>query len=1054
MKCSMARLATYCFALLCCTALARAQTPTQDVQIWFPPEQAEKPIALQELTIHSQIHGWIASTRIEMRFHNPNARVLEGELVLPLRPEQVVAGYALDIGGTLREGVVVPKETARVAFEEITRRGIDPGLAELTRGNVFRTRIYPLPAGGTRHIAVTIEQPLKRVGDTLQYRFPVPYTNKLASYRVKVEVDPKLSAADTLVLESRQIAERNVRNAKPEALLSLDVPIKTLPAAVQFAESAGATTAAQRATLVPLAAPEFASVTVNKPKIIAVYFDASRSALKRDLARERALLKHLFAHLQTVDVRLVIFRDRTEAVREFKIRSGDETELLSVLQQTPLDGATSFERVPFSQPADVSIVFTDADASYEPYQIQRAAMVSPGFVIALATDTPSKLGLARLQHFLSANVVNLAPSSSIAQLENLLKPHLRVSASAPSGACSGMPAIAPVRDRQSHLAWRCLPGTTISVHWQLGNQRRTDVIKTPDTAFDNDQTPASLQRVWAASYIDTMEREGNSLGALELATRYGVVTEQTSLLVLETFEDYVRYQVRPPEPQWQAEFDQRMAQLQQRVAKPDYQTLIAQWQAFKSWHAQPHESLKTLAQDYAKANAARIAGKSALRKRAEALIKRIAGTDASDEKGLQMLVRASHQLKKDWLASLSEAQRQSYLADFDKAKGLANDEDGVALDEPAQELGALQARAEPAPVEASAPIPPVAATMAADVALAAPAAAAPKPAEVAGPSSGSALDQSNEILGGTVQLQAYRADASYLTQLRGSKSPYLDYLKLAEQNSSFGFYLDCARFFWEEQKDQMLAIRVLSNLAELQIEDTTAVRMLAHQLKQWQRWNEALAMFELARSQREEEPQGWRDLALTLAVAPKQDRGNPKLALEYLWKVASEDYPRFDAIRLTALHEFNHWLARTPATERPDLEQLGVPAALIAEVPLGLRVVLGWNLDNVDMDLWVRDPLGEWAYYSQPQTRSGGQMSDDFTQGYGPESFTIARAIPGTYTVFVHYYADHQQKLPVPSVVYLDLYSPYHGNATTLQSTMRQLKAGEEQHLIGEFVVP
>ena len=143
------------------------------------------------------------------------------------------------------------------------------------------------------------------------------------------------------------------------------------------------------------------------------------------------------------------------------------------------------------------------------------------------------------------------------------------------------------------------------------------------------------------------------------------------------------------------------------------------------------------------------------------------------------------------------------------------------------------------------------------------------------------------------------------------------------------------------------------------VEDTTAVRMLAHQLKQWQRWNEALSMFDLARSQREEEPQGWRDMALILAVAPEAERGNRALALQYLWKVANTDYPRFHSIRLTALHEFNHWLARTALSKRPDLKQMGVPAALIADVPLGLRVVLGWNLDNVDMDLWVRDPLGE-----------------------------------------------------------------------------------------------
>lgn len=1052
MKSSMStRLASYLLLLLG-SALAHAQTATQDVQIWFPPEAGEKPIELQEMVIHSQIQGWIASTRIELRFHNPNARVLEGELVLPLRPEQLLAGYALDIDGKLREGVVVPKQTARVAFEEITRRGVDPGLAELTRGNVFRTRVYPLPAGGTRQIALTIEQPLKRVGNVLQYRFPVPYANKLANYRVKIEVDPTLADRNTLVLENRQVAERNLRNAKPEAMLSLDVPIKSVAPLVAFKDD-NSEISAQLAVLAPLSAPEFQPTVRPKPKVIALYFDASRSAHKRDLARERAMLARLFETLQSVDVQLVVFRDNSEPMREFKIRGGDASVLLATLNDLALDGATSFERVSFSQPADLSIIFTDGDGNYEPYQVIRTRMIRPGMVIALSTDTPSKKGLARLQHDLSANVVQLAPESSAAELDNLLHPRLIVNATAPSGQCSGMPAIGPIVDGSSHLAWRCAPGTTITLNWQVGTQRHSERIVLP-AADKAARAPTSLQRIWASNYIDAMERADDGQGALELATRFGVVTEQTSLLVLETLEDYVRYQVRPPELEWQAEFDARMAAVQ-RETQPDLAGLISEWQSFKSWHEQPHTPLKTLAQDYASRNARRIdrSYHPALAKRAAALNKQIAATAEGDEKGLQTLLRAAHQLKHDWLASLSEAQRNAYMDDYDKAKGLDSETDSdVGLSGSASE----SPRRQMAPVPEAMPAPaPMLAAEAETLDVAASAAPAAKPAEMAAPVTELADDVAGkQITGGSVQLQAYRADTGYLSALRASKTPYQDYLKLAEQDSSFGFFLDCARFFWEEQNDQALAIRVLSNLAELQVEDTTAVRMLAHQLKQWQRWNEALAMFDLARSQREEEPQGWRDMALTLALAPEQDRGNRALALAYLWKIASHPYPRFHAIRLTALHEFNHWLARTPAAKRPDLKQMGVPAELIGDVPLGLRVVLGWNLDNVDMDLWVRDPLGEWAYYSQPQSLSGGQMSDDFTQGYGPETFTIARALPGTYSVFVHYYADHQQKLSVPSVVYLDLYSPYHGQDTQVQSTMRSLKAGEEQHFIGEFVVP
>jgi uncharacterized protein YfaP (DUF2135 family) len=59
-------------------------------------------------------------------------------------------------------------------------------------------------------------------------------------------------------------------------------------------------------------------------------------------------------------------------------------------------------------------------------------------------------------------------------------------------------------------------------------------------------------------------------------------------------------------------------------------------------------------------------------------------------------------------------------------------------------------------------------------------------------------------------------------------------------------------------------------------------------------------------------------------------------------------------------------------------------------MPLDLRVVLSWDADNSDMDLWVTDPNGERAYYGNRLTYQGGRMSQDFTGGYGPSSSRCA----------------------------------------------------------------
>ena len=69
-----------------------------------------------------------------------------------------------------------------------------------------------------------------------------------------------------------------------------------------------------------------------------------------------------------------------------------------------------------------------------------------------------------------------------------------------------------------------------------------------------------------------------------------------------------------------------------------------------------------------------------------------------------------------------------------------------------------------------------------------------------------------------------------------------------------------------------------------------------------------------------------------------------------------------------------------------------------------LRVNISWNTDATDVDLWVIEPNGTKCFYSQPRTPGGGELSQDQTQGYGPERYQIPRAAPGEYRVLVHYY--------------------------------------------------
>lgn len=79
--------------------------------------------------------------------------------------------------------------------------------------------------------------------------------------------------------------------------------------------------------------------------------------------------------------------------------------------------------------------------------------------------------------------------------------------------------------------------------------------------------------------------------------------------------------------------------------------------------------------------------------------------------------------------------------------------------------------------------------------------------------------------------------------------------------------------------------------------------------------------------------------------------------------------------------------------------------AVHASVPAkDLRITLTWDTDRTDVDLWVTGPDGEKVFYSHKQGAAGGTLDVDVTTGFGPETFTQARAVPGTYTVQAHYY--------------------------------------------------
>src|SRR5438105_4990861 len=146
-----------------------------------------RPLTLAKADIHVLIDGYLAETTMTITFRNDASRVLEGQLVFPLPEGATVSGYGLDVNGQMVDGVAVEKLEARQIYEKEVHKGIDPGLMEHVSGNNFRTRIYPIPANGTRTVKVQYVTDLAQDGGKVVYSLPLDWGQPVGECAIRVE---------------------------------------------------------------------------------------------------------------------------------------------------------------------------------------------------------------------------------------------------------------------------------------------------------------------------------------------------------------------------------------------------------------------------------------------------------------------------------------------------------------------------------------------------------------------------------------------------------------------------------------------------------------------------------------------------------------------------------------------------------------------------------------------------------------------------------------------------------------------------------------------------
>jgi tetratricopeptide (TPR) repeat protein len=251
------------------------------------------------------------------------------------------------------------------------------------------------------------------------------------------------------------------------------------------------------------------------------------------------------------------------------------------------------------------------------------------------------------------------------------------------------------------------------------------------------------------------------------------------------------------------------------------------------------------------------------------------------------------------------------------------------------------------------------------------------------------------------------------------------------------------------------ALRALSSLVENNPGDGVLARDVAYSAIEWGLKGHAYHLFRRVANSRPFEPQTYRAMALVL-----EKMGQVDLALVYYelgligqWDRRFGEFQRIHGI------DYLRFLRRIVAGELTssalDYATMRLDSVQKAFDPgkLDILVALTWNTDGTDVDMHVIEPSGEECYYQHRDTKSGGHLSQDVTQGYGPEMYILPNAKPGVYRVKVKYFSSDANRASTRTKVSATIIEGWGTEHERIRHKTVTLRHGKEMHDIATIKV-
>ncbi|WP_193210624.1 VIT domain-containing protein [Luteolibacter marinus] len=525
-------------------------------------------LEVEAAEVRIQLVDGVASTEMELTFRNDTRRMIEGEFTLPLPAGATVSSYALEVNGALREAVAVEKERARNAYESIKRRMVDPGIVEREEGNVYRTRVFPIPAKGTKRLRIGYVEELPRTEEGFRYRLPLAFEGKPKHFRCEIvgagAVQPALSGSVPLTFQNG-VAEAGSVELAGE--LELRLPAAGGP--VMVVEDGDEPVFLLSDVFPPLAVEKRPPV-----RSVALFWDASESGAGVDHAATFQLLDAWFAKQGEVEVDLKLLRNEVEDGGLHQVAGGDWGAIRKILESVEYEGATSMGALE-SGTSGVVMYCGDGGGTLDsgtgsiqsPLLFLRSgvAEVSPALRKQVADSGGVEVAVERIPVEAAMKALETMPFNVVA-VNGVVDFHVDRS------------ELQPGKTVRIYGNGAKLTAGPVEISYGVGKEVRLR----RDVHFSKGSGGGVIRRLWAQRKLVALERSAERSRGEIIAhcKEHGLVSGLTSLIVLEQFDDHLRYEIPPPEPELLARYQAALKDHKQRkITRAE-----SDWEARLAWY--------------------------------------------------------------------------------------------------------------------------------------------------------------------------------------------------------------------------------------------------------------------------------------------------------------------------------------------------------------------------------------------------------------------------------------------------------------------------------------